>query len=262
VFFQKTSDGELEFAVPGYDVTSRDYLVKLSLRQAPLSPKLNMRRILAGLDDGGRNDFMISRYLTSRADARVTDLAAYVANSKWRSEGQAVGVQNLAAVNRQDTRALGGLDRVKMHTVFRYAVLKVMRENNIDVFVHPNLTIPMGKIGGAQEPDAAGRRANGFAITDLLGVPEIIVPAGFNDVVYEPSFALSPDKKSFEQKPGTVASKLPNPLPISIQFWAGPGDEPVTLKVASAYEAATHHRKPPAAFPALKGKSQFLTKRD
>jgi amidase len=252
-FFQKASDGKLEFEVPGYDVTSRDYLVKLSLRQVPLSPKLNMRRIFTGLDDGGRNDFMIARYLTARADGRVTDAAAYAANSKWRSEVQSVGIQNVATINLQDTRATKGIDRVKMHTVFRYAVMKVMRENHIDVFVHPNLTIPMGKIGSAQEPDVAGRRSNGFAITDLLGVPEIIVPAGFSDVVYEPTFVLGDDKKSYVQTSGKAPSKLSNPLPISIQYWAGPGDEPVMLKVASAYEAATHHRKPPAAFPALKG---------
>ncbi|HKQ84881.1 MAG TPA: amidase family protein [Steroidobacteraceae bacterium] len=252
-FFQKTSDGKLEFEVPGYDVTSRDYLVKLSLRQAPLSAKLNMRRIFTGLDDGGRDDFMIARYLTARGDQRVADTAAYAANSKWRSEAQAVGVQNVATINLQDTRTTKGIDRVKMHTLFRYAIMKVMRENHIDVFVHPNLTIPMGKIGSAQEPDAAGRRANGFAITDVLGVPEIIVPAGFNDVIYEPAFVLSDDKKSYVQAAGKSPSKLSNPLPISIEYWAGPGDEPVMLKVASAYEAATHHRKPPAAFPALKG---------
>ena len=252
-FFQKTSDGKLEFEVPGYDVTSRDYLVKLSLRQAPLSAKLNMRRIFTGLDDGGRDDFMIARYLTARGDKRVADTAAYAANSKWRSEAQAVGVQNVATINLQDTRTTKGIDRVKMHTLFRYAIMKVMRENHIDVFVHPNLTIPMGKIGSAQEPDAAGRRANGFAITDVLGVPEIIVPAGFNDVIYEPAFVLGDDKKSYVQTAGKSPSKLSNPLPISIEYWAGPGDEPVMLKVASAYEAATHHRKPPAAFPALKG---------
>ena len=252
-FFQKTSDGELEFAVPGYDVTSRDYLVKLSLHQAPLSPKLNMRRIFSGLDDGGRNAFMIARYLALRGDTRVTDMAAYSANSKWRSETQAVGAQNFAAANQQDTRATKGIDRVKMHTLFRYAVMKVMRENHIDVFVQPNLTIPPGKTGGAQEPTAAGRSASGFAITDLLGVPEIIVPAGFNQVVYDPQFVLSDDKKSYVARAGTVESKLSRPLPMSIEYWAGPGDEPVMLKIASAYEAATHHRKPPAGFPALKG---------
>ena len=254
-FFQKTSDGALEFAVPGYDVTSRDYLVKLSLHQAPLSPKLNMRRIFSGIDDGGRNAFMIARYLALRGDARVTDMAAYAANSKWRSETQAVGAQNFAAANQQDTRATkdGSIDRVKMHTLFRYAMLKVMRENHIDVFVQPNITVPPGKTGAAQEPTVAGRGASGFAITDLLGVPEIIVPAGFNQVVYEPHYVLSDDKKTYTAKAGTVESKLSNPLPFSIEYWAGPGDEAVMLKVASAYEAATHHRKPPAAFPALKG---------
>jgi amidase len=254
-FFQKTSDGALEFAVPGYDVTSRDYLVKLSLHQAPLSPKLNMRRIFSSIDDGGRNAFMIARYLALRGDARVTDMAAYAADSKWRSETQAVGAQNFAATNQQDTRATkdGSIDRVKMHTLFRYAMLKVMRENHIDVFVQPNITIPPGITGGAQEPTVAGRSASGFAITDLLGVPEIIVPAGFNQVVYEPQYVLSDDKKTYTTKAGTVESKLARPLPFSIEYWAGPGDEPVMLKVASAYEAATHHRQPPAGFPALKG---------
>jgi amidase len=252
-FFQKTADGELEFAVPGYDVTSRDYLVKLSLHQAPLSPKLNIRRIASSIDDGGRDAFMIARYLALRGDTRVTDMAAYAANSTWRSEVQAVGAQNFAAANQQDTRATKGIDRVKMHTLFRYAIQKVMRENHIDVFVQPNLTIPPGKTGSAQEPDVAGRRASGFAITDVLGVPEIIVPAGFNQVTYEPQFVLSDDKQSYVAKAGTVESKMVHPMPLSIEYWAGPGDDSVVLKVASAYEAATHHRKPPTAFPALKG---------
>ena len=140
-----------------------------------------------------------------------------------------------------------------MHTLFRYAMLKVMHENHIDVFVQPNITIPPGKIGSAQEPDANGRRANGFAITDLLGVPEIIVPAGFNDTVYDSQFVLSDDKKSYTSVAGTTASKSSHPLPFSIEYWAGPGDESVMLKVASAYEAATHHRKPTPSFPPLKG---------
>jgi Asp-tRNA(Asn)/Glu-tRNA(Gln) amidotransferase A subunit family amidase len=252
-FSQKASDGTLEFAVPGYDVTSRDYLVKLSLHQAPLSPKLNLRRIFSTLDDSGRNAFMIARYTALRGDARVTDMAAYAANSKWRSEAQAVGAQNLAAASQQEASTPKGIDRVKMHTLFRYAMLKVMRENHIDVFVHPNLSLPMGKTGGAQEPTVDGRAANGFAITDLLGAPEIVVTAGFNDVIYEPRFVLSDDKKSYTQVAGTTPSKMSHPLPVSLEFWGGPGDEPVMLKIASAYEAATHHRKPPEGFPALRG---------
>jgi len=74
------------------------------------------------------------------------------------------------------------------------------------------------------------------------------VPAGFNQIVYEPAFALSADKTKYEMVTGTVASKLPHPMPVALSFWAGPGDEPVLIKAASAYEAATHHRTPPPAF--------------
>ena len=48
----------------------------------------------------------------------------------------------------------------------------------------------------------------------------------------------------------TEPTMLETPLPIGISFWAGPGDEPILLKVASAYEAATKHRvAPPALGP-------------
>jgi Asp-tRNA(Asn)/Glu-tRNA(Gln) amidotransferase A subunit family amidase len=258
-FFQKPKEGAgskegggLEFAVPGYDVTTRDYLVKLAMLKAPLSPKLNMRRIFSEIDDGGRNAFMIAKYLAERGDTRVPDMAAYAANSKWYMETRTTGAQNFAEENQEDTRAQG-IDRVKMHTLFRYAMLKAMRENNIDVLVQPNITVPVGKIGGAQEPTADGRSANGFAITDLLGVPEIVVPAGFNQVVYEPHFVLSDDKKNYTAVAGTTESRMAQPMPFSLEFWGAPGDEAPILKVASAYEAATHHRKPPPAFPALAG---------
>jgi Asp-tRNA(Asn)/Glu-tRNA(Gln) amidotransferase A subunit family amidase len=42
-------------------------------------------------------------------------------------------------------------------------------------------------------------------------------------------------------------------MPIAITFFAGQGDEPVLLKAASAYEAATKHRMPPAAFGPVPG---------
>ncbi len=44
---------------------------------------------------------------------------------------------------------------------------------------------------------------------------------------------------------------LPNALPASLMFFAGPGDEPQVLRVASAYEAATQHRVSPEGFGPL-----------
>lgn len=250
-FYQMAGDTP-EFAVPGYDVRSRDYLVKLSLRRAPLSDKLNMRRILDGLDNTQRDAFSMARYLTERGDAKITDWAAYAANSKWRSEEQAVASKNAATQNVQDIRATRGIDRMKMHMVFRMAIMKVMRENHIDLFVHPNIGLPQWKIGTDREPTIDGRIAAGPSITDLLGSPEITVPAGFNQVVYDPHYELSVDKKSYALVAGKERARLNHPMPFSIAFWAGPGDEPVLLKAASAYEAATKHRVPPPAFGPVK----------
>ena len=53
---------------------------------------------------------------------------------------------------------------------------------------------------------------------------------------------------------GDVPAKLRHPMPISLTVWGAPGDEPTLIKVASAYEAATHHREAPPMFPPLKGK--------
>ena len=77
-----------------------------------------------------------------------------------------------------------GWNRIKMQTVFRMAVLKVMRENHIDVFVHPDVAVPGWRIGIDRDPPVAGYlHASGPSITDLLGTGEITVPAGFNQIV-------------------------------------------------------------------------------
>jgi len=70
------------------------------------------------------------------------------------------------------------------------------------------------------------------------------------DVIYEPLYALNPDKTDYiSVLPDSVQkTKLKHPLPISITFFAGQGDEPKLIEIGTAYEAATHHRTPPPMF--------------
>ena len=125
--------------------------------------------------------------------------------------------------------------------------------NRLDALVNPSFTIPQQKVHGPVEPTVRGRPGlPGSGQTPVLGVPELNVPAGFNRRAYEPRFVLSADKKRYEEVTGTTESLLPHPMPISIAFWGGPGDEPMLLKVASAYEAATKHRAPPPSFGPLR----------
>ena len=62
---------------------------------------------------------------------------------------------------------------------------------------------------------------------------------------------LTEDGKRYEAVTGTVESRMQYPMPISMMVWGGPGNEPALIRIASAYEAATHHRKPPPAFGPL-----------
>lgn len=176
-FSRTTSTGELEFAVPDFDVTTKDYLVKLALGEAPLSDNLNLRNVRTGLDNTGRGAFNTAIYLAERGDKRVFDWASWVANEKPGTDSNRRSAEN--AVDEQDLRATRGIDRIKMQNVMRLVILKVMYENDIDAFVNPETTLPPRKIGGPGDPTINGRQpsspSQGF--TALMGTPQIVVPA-------------------------------------------------------------------------------------
>jgi amidase len=254
-FWQKTRSGELEFAVPGWDVTSTDYAVALAMRKAPLSPKLTLRRISKGLTNP-RGTYVINKYLAERGDTRVKDWASWVANAKFENDEQRAGAAN--AVGKQDLRPdPNGISYLKMQSALRMVILKVMYENGIDVFVNPEQTTAPYKLGYAGEPEVNDRPQISCctAFTALGGMPEMDVPAGFTTISYDSQYELDADKKDYVEVTGTVESKMP-PMPVSMMFWAGPGADAAVIKAGSAYESATHHRKPPPAFGPVSGKPQ------
>jgi Asp-tRNA(Asn)/Glu-tRNA(Gln) amidotransferase A subunit family amidase len=251
-FWRKSPTGELEFAVPGWDVRSVDYNVALSLHKAPLSDKINIRSISKGHTNPS-SLLLTNQYLAARGDARVKDWASWVANATFKTEEEEARARN--ALTNQDPRpAADGVSYLEMQSVLRMIVLKVMYENKIDVFVNPEQTTAPYLLGGAPEPEVNDRSSQSCCqmFTALLGGPEIDVPAGYTTVAYDPKYALTPDKKRYVALTGTVKSTMPHPMPISMMFWSGPGSDAAVIKAASAYEAATHHRVPPPAFGPLR----------
>jgi amidase len=248
-FLQKTAEGELVFAVPGWDVTSIDYDVALQLHKAPLSPKINLRTIgeQRYANPSGLSD--MNTYLAARADARVKDWASFVANASFKSDDARIRAQG--AIEQKEVRASAStLNYLQMQSVMRLVILKVMKENHIDVFVNPEQTTPPYLLGGAIEPEVGNRPSRSCCqiLTALIGAPEIEVPAGFTTTTYDPRTVLSANKTEYTYVTGEVKSMLPHPMPISMMFWSGPGYDAGVIRVASAYESATHHRSPPPAF--------------
>jgi Asp-tRNA(Asn)/Glu-tRNA(Gln) amidotransferase A subunit family amidase len=250
IFSRRTPSGELMFAVPGHQVDSYEYLLKLSRREAPLSNEIRLDTIatIAGLPHPLDFKFEMDRYLAARGDRTITSWATWVSRARFRDDAARAAAQNW--VDTKTTLSAGKAGRLAIGQVGRTVLLKVMQENGIDLFVHPENTVPTPKILG---PNVGTNSLEG--ITPALQIPRIVVPAGYNQIVYEPQFALSPDRTNYVSvlPSGTSQSQLPHPMPIAITFFAGQGDEPALLKVGSAYEAATKHRAPPPAFGPVAG---------
>jgi Asp-tRNA(Asn)/Glu-tRNA(Gln) amidotransferase A subunit family amidase len=251
LFWKTTSTGELEYAVPGWDVRTVEYAVALSLHKAPLSEKLDLRSIARGYSNPA-SIFLSDQYLAARGDERVKDWASWVANATFKTESEKARAMNAAASH--DPRPSGdSISYLEMQSVTRLIILKVMAENKIDVFVNPEQTTAPYLLGGALEPEVNNRGTQSCCqgFTALLGSPEADVPAGYVTTAYDPKYVLSEDKTQYIAVTGDVKSELPHPMPISMMFWAGPGSDSDVIKAASAYEAATHHRTPPPMFGPL-----------
>jgi amidase len=255
------ADGALPYAVANYDITKRDYMVKTAEGQAPWSEKLNLRSANSP-GSSASFGFNLAQYLLRRGDPRVKDWASLNANATYFSANRVAAMKNWE--NKIDLASDGMTQNIKMREVMRLVILKVMRQNNIDVLVNPTTTIPPTRIGYAGQPQINSRPAGRFPTSANLGIPEMTVPAGFNTTVYEPDFVLNAAKTAYAAVANNDRrSTLAVPLPVGISFWAGPGDEGTVIKAAAAYEAVTKHRKAPPAFgPVLEKKREHQPDRD
>jgi Asp-tRNA(Asn)/Glu-tRNA(Gln) amidotransferase A subunit family amidase len=133
-----------------------------------------------------------------------------------------------------------------MQTRFALQVmlLQCMQEQRLDALVSPMATVPPRKLTSPREPTVNGRSPIGWSTIGQQGFPAITVPAGFTTEVWDRERDGAGTKLV-----GPVAAKLP----VGVDFIARPFDEPMLLRIASAYEAATKHRRPPNEFGPLPG---------
>ena len=153
-----------------------------------------------------------------------------------------------------------------------------MADNNLDALVYAYTTIPAplvypSRVAAVYEPRVelrvlkAGtkmsdpnlvpgepslktdldtwRSAGGsFAVnlSTASGLPAIVVPAGFTRVIYD----RVPDAS--DPNGSRLDGPKPDQIPVAMEFLGRPFDEALLFEIASAYEAGTKHRRPPATF--------------
>ena len=158
-------------------------------------------------------------------------------------------------------------------TVLQMLVFKVMAEHRLDALIYPTKTIPAPILAYPVEPSTIKsvadkvetmidgvahtrtvqrvldtRASTAWRLSPNAGLPAVLVPSGFTKEVYDRAAVVRPDKSV---QAGDLLGPKSVALPVALEFLGRPFAEPVLLKIASAYEKATRHRKPPAAFPPL-----------
>ncbi|MGH7846528.1 MAG: amidase [Candidatus Binatia bacterium] len=98
-------------------------------------------------------------------------------------------------------------------------LLKVMADNHLDAIVHKTVEHQPTLIKDGVNPPYVDQKGAPHLNTFLVFVPSIVVPAGFTA----------------------------DGLPAGITFLGRPYDDANMIKLAYAYEQATHHRRPPAS---------------
>jgi Asp-tRNA(Asn)/Glu-tRNA(Gln) amidotransferase A subunit family amidase len=157
--------------------------------------------------------FNLDAYLRATPRAPVRSLAEILDKGVYlKALEQAFrGSNAVATLDSDDYRAA-----VARQADLRKRLLALLEEKRLDAFAYPTVRRTAAKIG---EPQQGGNCAASAA----TGLPAISVPAGFAD----------------------------DGMPVGIEFLGRPFSELDLLKLAYAYEQATHHRHPPALTPRL-----------
>jgi amidase len=228
-------------------------LVDMTLDPTLVPDTLTIRN-LAETSAIGESQYRRALYLRKRSDAAIKTPAQLSAATKPIADER---FQGFFEARRAQSRAGSGAnapvlqldmaDRMLQRHGFQQVVLACMADLDLDALTYPTTNIPPQKIGAPEEPTKNDRGGYHWTVFGRQGFPGITVPAGFTTKVYD----RVPDASSPD---GTrLVGPTPARLPVGIDFTGRPYAEPMLVKIAAAYTAATRHRSPPPAFAPLNG---------
>jgi amidase len=205
-------------------------------------PKDLSLRTLNSLGVQGEGKYMINRYLQERGDANIKSNADLIAKAKFYNDPNFPD-RKQAREQAERGDVLDTAARLQTRFALQNLFLQCMQEQRLDALFSPMSTIPPRKLTAPREPVANGRNPIGWSLIGQQGFPAITVPAGFANQVWD----RVRDANGGTRLVGPVQANLP----VGIDFIARPFQEQLLIRIASAYEAATRHRRPPSDFAPL-----------
>jgi len=216
----------------------------LQLQQDPsrVPTQLSLRTLNGGgLGPAGEGKYMLNRYLRERGDANIKTNADLISKARFYEDPNFPN-RKQAREQAERATALDTSVRLQGRFALQTILLQCMQEQRLDALVSPMSTVPPRKLTSPREPASNGRTPIGWSLIGQQGFPVMTVPAGFTKNVWD---------RVAEGNGTRFVGPVPAALPVGVDFIARPFDEPLLFRIASAYEAATKHRKPPADFGAV-----------
>lgn len=191
----------------------------------------------------GESKYLMNRYLRERGDANIKTMADMITKARFYSDPNFPDRKRILESAQRDT-TLDTSARLRSRFALQNIFLQCMQEQQLDALVSPMSTVPPRKLTAPREPTANGRSPVGWPLFGQQGFPAITVPAGFTTEVW--------DRERDADGGGThLVGPVQAALPVGVDFIARPFDEALLIRIASAYEAATRHRRPPPEFGPL-----------
>jgi Asp-tRNA(Asn)/Glu-tRNA(Gln) amidotransferase A subunit family amidase len=206
----------------------------------------------------GESRFGYCLYLAQRDDAAVRTLDDLIARANFFTDvAEANKKTSLESTNRPQTYETAL--RLQRRFALQQIVLQCMAELTLDAFVYPTSLIHPRKVGMPRDPSFNGIGNYGmWTLIGQQGFPAMTLPAGFTTQVWDrvPDASAAGVGRSTERgepspPPMKIVGPVPAKLPIGVDFLGRPFSEPLLFRIAAAYEKATQHRAPPAAFGPL-----------
>lgn len=229
-------------------------LIDLAEQPSKVPGEINFRN-LSGSETPGQGTYWLDRYLRERGDTNIKTAADFVTKANYYKD------PNFPDHKRRHEREMQAKEldmtaRMQNRFAIQTMVLQCMAEMNLDAVVYPTSNIPPVMLGSPRGPKVNGRDGDGvWRFLGRNGFPVITVPAGFTTEMYD-RVRVKPATASpaqGEEEATELVGPVPAKLPVGIDIVARPFGEPTLVRIAAAYEAATHHRTPPPGFGPVKG---------
>ena len=242
-------------------------LLNMKLDPSLLPDKMTLRDF--GQDQAeGQAKYMLDLYLRERGDANIKSNADLLTKANYYDEPH-FPTPKRGRENAEKDMQYDMSGRLLRRFSIQQMILQCMGEQKLDALVYPTANLPPTKLGAATGPDV-NARPGVWTFLGAQGFPVITVPAGFTTEVYDwirdpnapeipaSAFTRTGGEGGSRERPeadrhirlvGPIAAQLP----VGVDFVGRPFDEPLLLRIASAYEAATRHRIPPPEFGPVAG---------